>query len=47
VDSSSNDALTKQWETMDLGKDFSQKDIGKDGWFSSKAADKYKELNRQ
>ena len=47
VDSSSNDALTKQWETMDLGKDFSQKDIGEDGWFSSKAADKYKELKRQ
>lgn len=47
VDSSSNDALTKQWGTMDLGKDFSQKDIGEDGWFSSKAADKYKELKRQ
>ena len=47
VDSSSNDALTKQWETMDLGKDFSQKDIGKDGWFSNKAKNKYKELQLQ
>ena len=44
MDSSSNDALTEQWETIDLGKDFSQKDIGKDGWFSNKAKNKYKEL---
>jgi len=29
---------------MDLGADFTKKDIGSDGWFSNKAANKYKEL---
>ena len=47
VDSSSNDSVSNQWASMDFGKDFSKGDIGSDGWFSSKAADKYKELKRQ
>lgn len=47
VDSSSNESIASQWGSMDLGTDFTKKDIGSDGWFSSKAADKYKELKRQ
>ena len=47
VDSSSNDSVSNQWASMDFGKDFSKGDIGSDGWFSNKAADKYKELKRQ
>lgn len=47
VDSSSNDSVASQWSSMNLGNDFTKKDVGSDGWFSSKAADKYKELKRQ
>ena len=47
VDSSSNDSVSNQWASMDFGKDFSKGDIGSDGWFSSKAKDKYNELKRQ
>ena len=47
VDSSSNESVASQWGSMDLGTDFTKKDIGSDGWFSSKAANKYKELALQ
>ena len=47
VDSSSNDSVSNQWASMDFGKDFSKGDIGSDGWFSSKAKDKYNELKGQ
>ena len=47
VDSSTNDSIAGQWSTTDFGKDFSQSDVGKDGWFSSKAANKYNELKLQ
>ena len=47
VDSSSNDSVASQWSSMNLGNDFTKKDVGSDGWFSSKAANKYKELALQ
>lgn len=47
ADSSSADAIESQWATQDFGSDFSKSDIGKDGLFSSKAKNKYKELKAQ
>lgn len=47
VDNSSNDAIENQWLNQDFGKDFTKSDIGKDGWFSSKAKKKYKQLKTQ
>ena len=47
VDSSSADSVMNQWANQDFGADFSKSDIGKDGWFSNKAKNKYKELKRQ
>lgn len=47
VDNSSNDAIENQWLNQDFGKDFTKLDIGKDGWFSSKAKKKYKQLKTQ
>ena len=47
VDSSSIDSVEDQWANQDFGADFSQSDIGKDGWFSNKAKNKYKELKKQ
>ena len=47
VDSSSADSVMDQWATQDFGKDFTKSDIGKDGWFSNKAKNKYKELKKQ
>jgi len=47
VDSSSNDSVASQWSSMNLGNDFTKKDVGSDGWFSHKAANKYKELALQ
>ena len=35
VDNSSSDSVIDQWTKQDFGADFSQADIGKDGWFSS------------
>ena len=47
VDSSSADSIEDQWANQDFGADFSKSDIGKDGWFSNKAKNKYKELKKQ
>ena len=47
VDSSSADSVMDQWANQDFGKDFTESDIGKDGWFSNKAKNKYKELKKQ
>lgn len=47
LDSSSADSLEDQWASQNFGGDFSQSDIGKDGWFSNKAKNKYKELKKQ
>lgn len=47
LDSSSVDSLEDQWASQNFGEDFSQSDIGKDGWFSNKAKNKYKELKKQ
>lgn len=47
VDSSSTDSVMDQWANQDFGKDFTKSDIGKDGWFSNKAKNKYKELKKQ
>ncbi len=47
VDNSSADSIMDQWANQDFGKDFTKSDIGKDGWFSNKAKNKYKELKKQ
>lgn len=47
VDSSSADSVMDQWANQDFGKDFTKSDIGKDGWFSNKSKNKYKELKKQ
>lgn len=47
VDSSSADAIEDQWATQNFGQDFNQKYIGKDGLFSNKAKNKYKQLKRE
>lgn len=47
ADSSSADSVMDQWANQDFGADFSKSDIGKDGWFSNKAKNKYKKLKKQ
>lgn len=47
VDNSSADSVMDQWANQDFGADFSKSDIGKDGWFSNKAKNKYKKLKKQ
>lgn len=47
ADSSSADSVMDQWANQDFGKDFTKSDIGKDGWFSNKAKNKYKKLKKQ
>ena len=47
VDNSSADSIEDQWANQDFGADFSKSDIGKDGWFSNKAKNKYNELKKQ
>ena len=47
VDNSSADSVMSQWTNQDFGADFSKSDIGKDGWFSSKAKKKYEKLKLQ
>ena len=47
VDNSSADTIEDQWLNQDFGSNFSKSDIGKDGLFSNKAKNKYKELKRQ
>lgn len=46
-DASNFDALNDTWGTTALGADFSNSYIGKDGWFSSKAKNKAKELREK
>lgn len=47
VDSSNADSVMNQWANQDFGADFSKSDIGRDGWFSNKAKNKYKKLKKQ
>ena len=47
ADNSSADSIEDQWANQNFGEDFTQSDIGKDGWFSNKAKNKYKELKKQ
>lgn len=47
VDSSNADSVMSQWANQDFGADFSKSDIGRDGWFSNKAKNKYKKLKKQ
>lgn len=47
VDSSSADSIESQWASQNFGEEFTQSDIGKDGWFSNKAKNKYNELKEQ
>ena len=47
VDSSSNDSILDQWASQDFGTNFSRSDIGRDGLFSNKAKNKYKELKKK
>lgn len=47
VDDSSNVSVLNQWAGQDWGSNFSQRDIGKDGWFSKKAKRKYQQLKRE
>lgn len=47
VDSSSNNSILDQWASQDFGTDFSRSDIGRDGLFSNKAKNKYKELKKK
>ena len=42
-----NEDLLSSWSSANMGADFSKGDIGEDGWFSSKASDKYKELKKK
>lgn len=41
------DTLSNNWSNMNMGTDFSNSYIGKDGWFSTKAKDKANELREQ
>lgn len=47
VDSNDFDTIANQWSNQTFGEDFTRSDIGKDGLFSNKAKNKYKELKRQ
>lgn len=47
VDNSNADTIENQWANQNFGEDFTQSDIGKDGLFSNKAKNKYKELKLQ
>lgn len=44
LDDSSNESILNQFANQEWGTDFSKSDIGKDGWFSNKAARKYSQL---
>lgn len=47
VDNSSNDAIMDQWQAQNFGDNFKKSDIGKDGWFSHKAKNKYNSLRNE
>lgn len=42
-----NDAIETKFGTTNFGNNFTQSDIGKDGWFSNKAKDKFNTLQDQ
>lgn len=47
LDSSNNDTIASQWASQGFGDNFTRSDVGKDGWFSNKAKNKYNELQLQ
>lgn len=47
VDNSSIDSIANQWQSTNWGTDFNKSFIGKDGLFSNKASNKYKNLKRE
>lgn len=47
VDDSTNNSVADAFGTVDFGSNFTRKDVGKDGWFSNKAKNKYKVLTAQ
>ena len=47
VDDSTNNSVADAFGTVDFGSSFTRKDIGKDGWFSNKAKNKFKVLTAQ
>ena len=47
VDDSTNDSVANAFGTVDFGSSFTMKDVGKDGWFSNKAKNKFKVLTAQ
>lgn len=47
VDNSTSTNLLNQFGAQDWGNDFSQGDIGSDGWFSDKAENEYNRLKRE
>lgn len=47
VDDSTNNSVADAFGTVDFGSSFTRKDVGKDGWFSNKAKNKFKVLTVQ
>lgn len=47
VDDSTNNSVANAFGTVDFGSSFTMKDVGKDGWFSNKAKNKFKVLTAQ
>lgn len=47
VDDSTNNSVADAFGTVDFGSSFTMKDVGKDGWFSNKAKNKFKVLTAQ
>lgn len=47
VDNSTSTNLLNQFGSQDWGRDFTQGDIGSDGWFSNKAEEEYNRLKKE
>lgn len=47
VDDSTNNSVADAFGTVDFGSSFTRKDIGKDGWFSNRAKNKFNVLTAQ
>lgn len=47
VDDSTNNSVADAFGTVDFGSSFTRKDVGKDGWFSNKAKNKFNVLTAQ
>lgn len=47
VDDSTNNSVADAFGTVDFGSSFTRRDVGKDGWFSNKAKNKFKVLTAQ